>query len=55
LYPAVPPLALIDAAPVEAPKHKIFVGVFPAVRTVGWVIVAEVVAVQPFASVKVTL
>jgi hypothetical protein len=55
LYPAVPPFALTDAEPLVPPKHKALDGVLPVVKTVGCVIAAEVVAVQPFTSVTVTV
>ena len=55
LYPAVPPFALTDAEPLVPPKHKAFEGVLPVVNIVGSVMVTVVVAVQLFASVKVTL
>ena len=55
LYPAVPPFALTDAEPLVPPKHNALDGVLLAVNSVGSVTVTVVVAVQLFASVKVTL
>ena len=37
------------------PKHNTLDGVLLAVNSVGWVMVAEVLAIQPFTSVTVTV
>ena len=52
----MPPEAVTEAVPVEAPKHNTLVPEHNAETAVaGWVIVVEQDVVHPFASVTVTV
>ena len=56
VYAGVPPAAVTVAEPLLPPLHNTFVcALIVAVNKGGWVIVTEVVAVQPFLSVTVTV
>ena len=56
MYGAVPPVAVKLIDPVLFPKHNTFTWVvLSANGACGWVIVTLVCAVQPFASVTVTV
>ena len=56
VYGEVPPLAVTVAAPVLPPKHNTLVTAVAVVKAeAGWVILAEAVIVQLFASVIVTV
>jgi hypothetical protein len=46
---------MTEAEPFDPPLHVTFEGVLELVKTVGWVILADEVAVQPFTSVTVTV
>ena len=56
MYGAVPPVAVRLIEPVLFPKHNTFTWVLLNVNPAcGWVIVTVVWAIQPFASVTVTV
>ena len=55
VYASVPPAPVAMACPLLPPLHDILVCVVVTVSTTGWVITAVCVAVQPLASVTVTV
>ena len=55
VYGEVPPDTVKSIEPVELPLQSTFTWVLLKVRAEGWVMVAEITAVQAFASVTVTV